>query len=78
MNFIAEQLQTLKRYEEARILSENNVVEFPDKDLVMITMANIYLSLNRKEDAVNYYKKTLQLNPEYEEAKIRLRELGIK
>lgn len=78
MNFMAEQLQTLKRYEEARILSENNVVEFPDKDLVMITMANIYLSLNRKEDAVNYYKKTLQLNPEYEEAKIRLRELGIK
>jgi len=75
MNFIAEQLLTLKRFEDASIIAENNVAEFPDKDLVMITMGNIYLALNRKEDAIKYYKLTLQLYPGYEEARTRLREL---
>ncbi len=75
MNFIAEQLLNLKRLEEAKIISENNVAEFPNKDLVLLTMGNIYLALNRKEDAVNYYKKTLQITPGNGEAKSRLREL---
>lgn len=75
MNFIAEQLLNLKRLDDARIIAENNVAEFPDKDLVMLTMGNIYLALNRKEDAIKYYKLTLQLYPGYEEARTRLREL---
>lgn len=75
MNFIAEQLLNLKRYEDARIITENNVAEFPDKDLVMLTTGNIYLALNRKEDATRFYKKTLQLYPGYQEATNRLKEL---
>ena len=75
MNFIAEQLLTLKRYEDARIIAENNVIEFPNKDLVMVTMGNIYLALNRREDAIRFYKKTLAITPGYEEAKNRLKEL---
>jgi CubicO group peptidase (beta-lactamase class C family) len=75
MNFIAQQLLTLKRYEDARVISENNVREFPDKDLVMVTMGNIYLSLNRKEDAIKFYKEALEISPLYEEAKNRLKEL---
>lgn len=75
MNFIAEQLLTLKKYDDARVIAENNVAEFSDKDLVMITMGNIYLALNKKEEAIKFYKKTLLLNPEYEEAKRRLRKL---
>ena len=39
-------------------------------------MATIYLSLDRKEDAIKFYKRTLELNPEMEEAKNRLKELG--
>ena len=78
MNFIAEQLLTLKRYEEAKVVSENNVTEFPDKDLVMVTMGNIYLALNKKEDAIKFYKKTLEITPGYEEAKSRLKELQKK
>ncbi len=78
MNFISQQLLQLKRNEEARIIGESNVAEFPDKDLVFITMGNIYLALNRKEDAIKYYKKTLEINPEYEEAKSRLRKLSAK
>ncbi|MEP7255911.1 MAG: serine hydrolase [Ferruginibacter sp.] len=75
MNFIAEQLLTLKRYEEARIISENNAAEFPTRDLVMVNMGNIYLALNRKADAIIFYKKALAIYPEYEEAKNRLKEL---
>jgi len=75
MNFLAQQLYDLKRYEEARIISENNTTEFPDRDLVLVTMANIYLALDRKQDAIRFYKKALAITPGYEEAKNRLREL---
>lgn len=75
MNFIAEQLLNLKRYEDAKTIAENNATEFPDKDLVMFTMGNVYLALNRKDDAIRFYKKTLQLYPGYQEAKNRLKEL---
>jgi CubicO group peptidase (beta-lactamase class C family) len=78
MNFIAEQLLNLKKLDDARIIAENNVAEFPEKDLVMLTMGNIYLALNRKEEAIKYYKLTLQLYPGYEEARTRLRELESK
>jgi CubicO group peptidase (beta-lactamase class C family) len=76
MNFIAEQLLTMKRLEDAKIIAENNAKEFPDKDLVMVTMGNIYLRLNRKDDAIEYYRRALKIYPGYEEAKTRLRELG--
>ncbi len=75
MNFLAEELLTLKRYDDARIISENNAAEFPRYDLVMVTMGNIYLALNRKSDAAIFYKKALALNPDYEEAKNRLKEI---
>ncbi len=78
MNFIAEQLLKQKMYDEAKIISENNVIEFSNKDLIMVTMGNIYLALNRKEEAIIYYKKTLEINPNYEEAKNRLKDLGQK
>ena len=75
MNFIAEQLLNLKRYEDAKIITENNAAEFPDKDLVMFTTGNIYLALNRNEDAIKFYKKTLQLYPGYQEATNKLKVL---
>jgi CubicO group peptidase (beta-lactamase class C family) len=75
MNFIAEQLLTLKQLENARIIAENNVAEFADKDLINVTMGNVYLALNRKKEAIVYYKKALQIYPGFEEAKSRLREL---
>ncbi len=75
MNFIAEQLLTLKRYEDARIIGENNAAEFYNKDLVMVNMGNIYLALNRKADAIIYYKRALVISPDFEEPKNRLKEL---
>jgi CubicO group peptidase (beta-lactamase class C family) len=75
MNFIAQQLLDLKRYKEAETIAENNVAEFPNKDLILVTMGNIYLALNKKEEAIKFYKKALAITPVYEEAKNRLKEL---
>jgi tetratricopeptide (TPR) repeat protein len=75
MNFIAQQLLDLKRYEDAKIIAENNVAEFPTKDLILVTMGNIYVALNKKEEAIKFYKKALAITPGYEEAKNRLKEL---
>jgi CubicO group peptidase (beta-lactamase class C family) len=75
MHYLTEKLLALKKYEDARIIGENNITEFPDKDLVMLMMGNVYLALNRKEDAAKFYKKTLEITPGYEEAKNRLKEL---
>jgi tetratricopeptide (TPR) repeat protein len=57
------------------MIAENNVHEFPERDLVLLSMANIYLALKRKEEAIKFYGKTLLLNPNNEEAKNRLNEL---
>jgi len=75
MNFLAARLLDLKRYEDARVISENNVAEYPDKDLVLVTMGNIYLALDRKAEAIKFYKKALEITPGYEEPKNRLKEL---
>jgi len=75
MNFLAQQLQTLKRYKEAEAIAEHNVKEFPNKDLVLLTMGNIYLALNKKEEAIKFFKRTLEITPVFEEAKNRLKEL---
>ncbi len=75
MYYLADKLLLLKRYEEAKIIAENNVSVFPDKDYIALSMANIYNALNRKEDAIKYYKKTLQINPDFEEARNKLKEL---
>ncbi len=78
MNFLAARLLDLKRYDDARVISENNVAEFPDKDLVLVTMGNIYLALNKKDEAIRSYKRALEITPGYEEAKNRLKELEKK
>jgi len=42
----------------------------------MLNMANIYLALNRKKEAIIYYKKAIAIYPENEEAKNRLKEIS--
>lgn len=78
MNFIAEQLYDLKRYEEAKIIADNNVKEFPARDFVHYVTGDIYLALGKKEEAIKFYKKTLALNGSYMEAKNKLKKLGVE
>lgn len=75
LDFLGNQLFTLKRYEEARVIMENSAAEFPDKDLILCSLAKIYEQLGRKEDAMVWYKKALLITPGYEEARNRLKAL---
>lgn len=75
--YLGEKLFQLKRLDDARIIAENNAQEFPDRDYVALSLANIYAALNRKEDAIVYYRKALALNPVSDEARNRLKALGV-
>jgi CubicO group peptidase (beta-lactamase class C family) len=77
MNQLGDQLYTLKRYEDARIIFENSAAEFPQRDLALFSLAKTYEALGRKEDAIAWYRKVLTLNPKYEEARNKLKELGV-
>ncbi|MEO8765661.1 MAG: serine hydrolase [Ginsengibacter sp.] len=76
MDFLGNKLYDLKRYDDARVVFENNAAEFPERDLVMLSLAKTYEILGRKEDAITWYNKAIKINPAYEEAKNRLKELG--
>jgi tetratricopeptide (TPR) repeat protein len=78
MDFLGNELYNLQRYEEARVIFENNAAEFPDKDLVLLSLAKTYQMLGRKEDAITWYKKVVALATENQEAKNRLKELEDK
>ena len=75
MDQLGNELFALKRYEDARVIFENNAEEFPGRDLVMLDLAKTYDQLGRKEDAITYFKKAIALNPKNEEARNRLKEL---
>jgi CubicO group peptidase (beta-lactamase class C family) len=75
MDFLASQLLTLQRNEDARIIGELNAASFPTKDLVLCTLGKIYEELGRKQDAIIWYKKALDVSPTYEEARNRLKAL---
>lgn len=75
MNQLGDMLYTLKRYEEARLLQENNATEFPQRELVMISLARTYEALGRKQDAITYYKKAIAIFPANQEPRNRLKEL---
>ena len=78
MDQLGGQLVTLKRYEDARLLLEHNAAEFPQKDLVLLNLANLYALMGRNQEARAYYNKTLSVNAKNEEAKNRLKELDRK
>lgn len=75
MNQLGNQLFDLKRYEDAMHIFENNASEFPNRELNLFSLARVYEQLGRKEDAKTWYRKSLAINPGYEEAKNRLKEL---
>lgn len=72
---LGNQLYTIKRFDDARIIFENNAKEFPNHDIVLLSLAKTYETLGRKEDAITFYKKAIKLNPGNEEAKNRMMRL---
>lgn len=78
MDQLGNQLFADKRYNDALLIFENNAREFPQRDLVLISLAKTYEVLKRKEEAIEYYKKAVAANPNNEEPKNRLKELERK
>lgn len=75
MDQLGNQLFSAQRYNDALLIFENNAHEFPQRDLVLISLAKTYEILKRKEEAISYYKKAIAVNANNEEAKNRLKEL---
>lgn len=64
-----------KKVKEAIKIFEMNVELFPESFNVYDSLAEAYMTDNNKELAIKYYKKSLELNPENENAKKFLKEL---
>ncbi|GAB3985250.1 hypothetical protein GCM10028807_00080 [Spirosoma daeguense] len=78
MDQLGNQLVTLKRYDDARLIFENNIAEFPGRDIALVSLAKTYEALNRKKEAVATYQKAVVVNPNNEEAKNRLKVLTVR
>lgn len=76
MDQLGNQLVALKRYEDAKAVFENNVAEFPTRDLLWLDLAKTCEALGQKEAAIAHYKKAIAVNPNNEEAKNRLKSLN--
>lgn len=75
MNQLGDELYNLKRYEEARMIFENNAAEFPSRELPLYSVARTYEAMGQKKTALEWYRKALTLNPAYEEARSKIKEL---
>jgi len=75
---LGHQLYTLKRYNEALLIFEKNALEFPQRDIALISLADTYDMLGKKDEAIIYYKKAIEINSNNEEAKNKLKTLQNK
>lgn len=75
MNQLGDELYNLKRYEDARVIYENNAAEFPTRDLALYSVGKAYEASGKKEEALKWYRRAVELNPAYEEAKSKIKEL---
>lgn len=64
------------RYPEAIEVFELNVELFPESANVYDSLAEAYMKSGEKKKAIKFYKKSLELNPDNENAKEKLKELG--
>lgn len=75
MDQLGHQLYDLTRYQEALRIFEKNAQDFPTRDIALVSLAQVYEILGRKEEAISYYKKAIGINENNEEAKNRLNRL---
>ena len=69
LNSLGYQLLREGKVEEAIALFELNVEEYPDSWNVYDSLAEGYMTAGKKDLAVEYYKKSLELNPENQNAR---------
>lgn len=72
LNQITQRLLNLKRYQEALSIAKVNVMEFPKSDLAHNILADTYLRLGKRTEAVGCYRRAYQLNDKNVYAKKQL------
>jgi CubicO group peptidase (beta-lactamase class C family) len=75
MRQLGEQLHNEKRYEDAALLFEKLLIEFPSREFMAVSLGDAYMAMNKKEKAKEAYRRALAINPKFEEAKNKLKAL---
>jgi len=75
LNTYARILTSTNRTEEAIEILKLNTKLFPEKSGVFVSLANTYYGMNNKNDALNNYKKGLELNPDNDKLKATIQRL---
>jgi tetratricopeptide (TPR) repeat protein len=66
-----------RKYKKAIDLFTFNIFAFPNSSHAYDSLAEAYLRMVDKDNAIKYYKKALEINPEFESSIKALKELGI-
>jgi tetratricopeptide (TPR) repeat protein len=56
-------MQNRQRYDEAIKMFELNIAEHPRSDEAQILLGDLYWITQRKEQAIKYYERAVELNP---------------
>ena len=78
INTAAYRFMRRKEYDEAAFLFRINVKQYPQSANAFDSYAEVLLALDKKKEALENYKKSLELNPENENAKKMIEELQKK
>lgn len=77
LNLLGYTLMREDRYEEALKIFMLNIEMFPNSGNVYDSAAEAFAKLGNNDKAIEYYKKSLDINPANENAIEKLKELGI-
>lgn len=76
LNSLGYDLLEADRIEDAVRIFELNVQEYPDASNPHDSLAEAYVLINKKEDAIRHYRRSLELDPSNENARTMLTKLG--
>ncbi|MCW3085707.1 MAG: hypothetical protein JWP12_3073 [Bacteroidetes bacterium] len=77
-NDIAYMLLRAKKPEEAYKVFKLNEAQYPESDAVCHGLGETCRMMGKKEQAIEYYKKSLKLNPNNEDSMREMARLGVK
>ncbi len=75
MNRLGYDLLRLKRTEDAIVIFERNTRDHPESANVWDSLAEAYLTAGKKEKAIEFYRKSLALDPENTNAAEKIKEI---
>lgn len=77
INIVGHSLIEAKRYEEAKQVFQFNIEEFPKSPNVYDSYGDALLAEGDKENAIKYFKKALEIDPNFPDPKPKLEKLKV-